>query len=52
MRDKMRSFDIPAKLVTFQSDVHVPFEQYRSIIEAKTKKRFYRYLDVKHAKGA
>ena len=52
MRDKMRSFDIPAKLVTFVSDVHVPFEEYRTMIEAKTKKRFYRYLDVKHAKGA
>ena len=52
MADKMASFGIPAKLVTFESDVHVPYEQYRPTILGETTKSLYRNLDLKRAQGA
>lgn len=51
-RDKMQSFGVPVRLTTFESDVHVPFEQYRSKILRQTTKYMYRYLDVANAPGA
>lgn len=49
---KMRSFDVPAKLVSFDSDVHVPFEQFGKKIEKASSKFIYKQLEVKKAQGA
>jgi dienelactone hydrolase len=52
MRDKMVDFKVPAKLTTFQSNVHVPFAQYGDVMEKQSTKFIYKQMDVKHAQGA
>ena len=52
MADKMASFGIPAKVVTFESDVHVPYEQFRSTILKQTTKSLYKNLRLASAKGS
>lgn len=52
MRDKMAEFGIPAKVVSFDSNVHVPYEQYRKTITKKSSASLYKNLDVKGAQGA
>lgn len=52
MADKMASFGIPAKVVTFESDVHVPYEQFRSTILKQTTKSLYRNLRLSKAQGS
>jgi predicted esterase len=49
--DKMVSFGVPAKLTTFESTVHVPFDEFRSTIEKQTTKFLYKQLDAAGAKG-
>lgn len=36
--DKMKSFGVPAKLTTFESNVHVPFEEFGSKIRKQSTK--------------
>jgi acetyl esterase/lipase len=49
--DKLLSLGIPAKLTTFESNVHVPFEQYRSTIEKQSTNFLYREFDLARAQG-
>ena len=51
-RDKLTSFNVPAKLTTFQSNVHVPFDEYGDVIRKQSTKFVYKQLDLKHAKGS
>jgi dipeptidyl aminopeptidase/acylaminoacyl peptidase len=51
-RDKMASFGVPAKLTTFQSNVHVPFAQYGDVIEKQSTKFVYTQMDLIDAQGA
>jgi len=46
-RDKMESFDVPVKLTTFQSDVHVPFVEFRRKIEKQSTRLLFKYLGLK-----
>lgn len=45
-RDKMQSFGIASKLTTFQSAIHVPFEEFRTKIEKQSTRLLFRYLDL------
>lgn len=51
-RDVMRSFGVSSQLVSFDSDVHVPWDQFRSTIEKKSAKSLFKNLDLKGAQGA
>jgi len=46
-RDKVESFDVPVKLTTFQSDVHVPFVEFRRKIEKQSTRLLFKYLGLK-----
>jgi predicted peptidase len=50
--DKLTEFGVPGKLTTFESNVHVPFDQYGDVIRKQTAKFVYKQLDLKNAKGA
>ena len=50
--DALRSYGVEARMTTFESDVHVPFAQYRETIERRATKSLYRWLDVADARGA
>ncbi len=50
--DKMTSFGVPAKLTTFESNVHVPFEQFGGKIRKQSTKFLYRHLDAADAQGS
>ena len=50
--DKLTEFGVPGKLTTFESNVHVPFEQYGDVMIKQSTKFVYKQLDLKNAKGA
>jgi dienelactone hydrolase len=43
---------IASQLISYDSDVHVPFEDFGKQMEKLSSKFVYKQLDVKHAKGA
>jgi len=47
--DAMTALGIPAKLTTFESNVHVPWEQYRALITKQARNFLYRQLDLADA---
>lgn len=48
-RDKMRSFDVPVRLTTFQGSVHVPYDEHRAEILGQSTSFLFRHLDIAHA---
>lgn len=51
-RDALNKNGVPAKLTTFQSNVHVPFEEFGDVIRKQATKFVYKQMDVKDAKGS
>ena len=47
--DAMTALGITAKLTTFESSIHVPWEDFRSVIERQTRNFFYKQLELKDA---
>ena len=47
--DAMTALGITAKLTPFDSSVHVPWDDFRPVIEKQTRNFFYKQLDLKHA---
>lgn len=47
--DAMTALGITAKLTSFDSSVHVPWDDFRPVIEKRTRNFFYKQLDLKHA---
>lgn len=50
--DAMKDVGVRAKLVSYDSDVHVPFEEFGKQIERASSKFIYKELNVKRAQGA
>lgn len=51
-RDKLAEFGVPAKLTTFDSNVHVPFDEFGDVIRKQATKFVYKRMDLKDAKGS
>ena len=43
-RDKLQSFDIPARLTTFQGAIHVPYDQHKAVILRQSTNFFFDHL--------
>lgn len=50
--EKLQSFSTPAKLIPYESNVHVPFEQFGKQMEKQSSKFIYKHLEAKKAQGA
>ena len=51
-RDAIASFGIDAKLVSFASNVHVPYDDFEQQIVKQSTNSLYRNLDLANAKGS
>lgn len=51
-RDKLTEFGVASKLTTFQSGVHVPFNEFGDTIRKQTTKFVYKQMKLKKAKGS
>jgi dienelactone hydrolase len=50
-RDALTNYNVTAKLTTFQSSVHVPFDEFGAKIEKQSTKFVYKQLDLKNARS-
>jgi hypothetical protein len=50
-RDALANYNVAAKLTTFESSVHVPFDEFGAKIEKQSTKFVYKQLDLKNARS-
>lgn len=51
-RDALTSYSVASQLTTFNSPVHVPFDEFGAKIRKQSTKFVYKQMDVKNARGA